>query len=462
MVAASTSVGRRSSLRIDLTRTLELLFQLITSALCESVFRKTRSKERQRAWSLLALIRFWVAVILRAPASLSQALIDVQENQDALVPRVQASPEAFFERCRDLHWKFFAEVFRRFVAKLVPIAPPVYCAEMVALRDRFPAVLLIDGSRLAAIAHRLKILWNERAVVLPGCVLGVYDLFRGIPRLLDFDADAAKSEMTRAKAALKRLVKGSLLVGDRLYCTVDFFAALAQAKIHGVFRRNQVVKLKRLERRRKKRYQGGILQEWLVLAGSGQTTPQRTLRLIRWQRGKTVYELLTDVLETEWLPGEEALALYPCRWSIERMYFDLKEVLNLNRFYAANPNAIAMQVYAGAMVYAAMRVAQAEVALQAGIEPEAISPAKFFPRMAAACHSHAQVMWAFDEVDRLNPGQDVAKPNWKECRYASVPLRAILREKRNDHRRKRRFCKARRQWKSLKYVRGGRRLLQLS
>jgi hypothetical protein len=27
----------------------------------------------------------------------------------------------------------------------------------------------------------------------------------------------------------------------------------------------------------------------------------------------------------------EALALYPYRWRIERMYFDLKEVLNLNR-----------------------------------------------------------------------------------------------------------------------------------
>ena len=40
----------------------------------------------------------------------------------------------------------------------------------------------------------------------------------------------------------------------------------------------------------------------------------------------------------------KALALYARRWSIERMYFDLKVVLNLNRVYAANPNAVAMQV----------------------------------------------------------------------------------------------------------------------
>jgi hypothetical protein len=43
------------------------------------------------------------------------------------------------------------------------------------------------------------------------------------------------------------------------------------------------------------------------------------------------------------LAADEALALYPFRWSVERMYFDLKTVLNLNRAYAANPNAVAME-----------------------------------------------------------------------------------------------------------------------
>ena len=62
------------------------------------------------------------------------------------------------------------------------------------------------------------------------------------------------------------------------------------------------------------------------------------------------------------------------------MYFDLKEVLNLNRIYAANPNAVAMQVYAAEIVYNALRVAQGEVAAAAGLEPEEISPAKSSPR----------------------------------------------------------------------------------
>ena len=73
------------------------------------------------------------------------------------------------------------------------------------------------------------------------------------------------------------------------------------------------------------------------------------------------------------------MELYPCRWDVERLFYDLKEVLNLHCFYAANPNAVAMQLYAAGMVYTAMRVAQAHVAQQAGIVPETISTEKFSP-----------------------------------------------------------------------------------
>jgi hypothetical protein len=90
------------------------------------------------------------------------------------------------------------------------------------------------------------------------------------------------------------------------------------------------------------------------------------------------------VLTPRRLTAEEALDLYSYRWSIERMFFDLQEVLNLNRLYAANPNAVAMQVYAAAPVYNAFRVTQSEAAAQVGSVPEEISPAKLFPKTATA------------------------------------------------------------------------------
>jgi hypothetical protein len=47
--------------RIDLVRVLELLRTHITAALCQTVFQSVRTTERQRRWTLEALVEFWLA-----------------------------------------------------------------------------------------------------------------------------------------------------------------------------------------------------------------------------------------------------------------------------------------------------------------------------------------------------------------------------------------------------------------
>ena len=451
-------MARRTRSDVNLLRLAELLQAHITPALCHAAFGRVRRSERQRVWTLTALVQFWVAVILRAPKALSQALADGLEQREPLFPPVAATPEAFFQRCRDLRPAFFVEVFERFTARVLTAVPPRYAAEMAEVQARFAALVVFDGSRLAAIARRLKLLWDERAVVLPGCLLGVYDLGRGLCRVLVFDPDAAASELKRAVAALDRLARDTLVLGDRLYCTAAFFAALQEHGCRGVVRRNHPLGLRKLHRLRKRRIQGGLLEDWLVRAGSGVSAPAQTLRYIRWRRGGTRYEVLTNVLTPARLSAEEALDLYPYRWGIERMFFDLKEVLNLNRVYAANPNAVAMQVYAAAIVYNGMRVAQSEAAEQLGWPPERISPAKFFPRLAVACHLHLQEQQWERQFRRRQPRAHLhrrrARRPWAHTQRTIIDV-----ERRSESRRHRRHCPARRHWKSLAHVRGGRRLL---
>jgi len=452
--------GKHDSTRIDLTRTLELLREHITQALCGAAFQKVRSTQRQRRWSLWALVQFWIAIVLRAPPSLSQALVELGEGRLPLGQPVEATDQAFFERCKNLTWRFFAQVFRQFIAGLLRFAKPRYRSDLSDLRERFTDVLVIDGSRLAAVARKLKILWNERSVVLPGCLIALYDLFRGIPRILEFCADAAASESKRALAVLDQVNAGVLIVGDRLYCTAQFFGKLGQRGVFGVFRRNKRLGLRRTTAKplRKKRCLGGLLVEYLVEAGSGQTAAKQELRLIRFKKGRQVRELLTNVLDSKRLSAEEAMDLYPARWTVERMYYDLKVVLNLNRVYAANPNAVGMQVYASALVYTAMRIAQGEVAEKAGITPEEISPAKFFPKIAAACAAYIFTEWGVAEVIRLNPEKRIRRPRWKGRRFTTVDVEDVRTRPRAGRRRKRRYCKARRHWKSFSHVRGGRKL----
>ena len=219
--------------------------------------------------------------------------------------------------------------------------------------------------------------------------------------------------------------------------------------------------LHKLQRLRRRRVHGGLLEDWLVRAGTGVSAPPQLLRYIRWRRQGTRYELLTNVLAPVRLSAEEALDLYPYRWTVERMFFDLKEVLNLNRLYAANPNAVAMQVYAAAIVYNALRVAQSDGAAQVGLVPEALSPAKFYPKVVTATllYLHRQ-QWE-RELRTRHRRLHLRLVGGRRCwvRAAPAPLQV---EPRADYRRARRFCPARRHWKSFAHVCGGRRFTKLS
>lgn len=444
---------------VDLLGPARILHKHLTAALCEEVFDAGRVTERRRVWTLHKIATFWTAVILRAPESLLQALDEARRGVGGY-PRVMSTPQAFFERAKGLRWTFFRDLFDAFLVRALRRHAPRFESALRGRLGAFPEVWVVDGSGLDAIAHRLKVLWDERVVVLPGSLLVFYDLFRGLPRRVLFHEEAMGGESGRAEGALGFVPKGTLLVGDRAYASVRLFASVAKRGIFLLARRNRAVKLRKRELlRRADLGKGGVIAEYLVMAGAGTggVEPQR-LRLVRWQRGGKVVQLLTNELDAKKLPAETALALYRRRWAVERMFFDLKEVLNLNRFYAANANAVAMQVYASALVYAAMRVAHAHVARDARVEPERISPKKLYPRVAVASHELASGGLVFQATREANPGTELREPAWDDMEFASVPLASVLVEPRRGRRKRRRYCEARRNHASLhRYTRKERR-----
>jgi hypothetical protein len=438
--------------RIDLLTPVQLLQDRITRVLCDEVFWATRRTERQRDWSLHALVEFWNMVVIQAPESLRRVMEEVREaGEPSPWPRVETTAEALYKRCRNLRPVFFERVFDRFVASLLPDAPVAFCPEFHFLRKDFPDVWALDGSRLDAVAHRLKRLWSETASVLPGCLLSAYDIFRGIPRLMKFNPDAAKSEFLRVEGVLPEVPKGTLLLGDRLYASVALFQGLAERGIFGLFRYNKSVSLAFGTRLSKRAWNGGTLEDWDVEAGAESNPAPQHLRLIRFRCKGRVWEVLTNVLDPERLPPEVAIELYRRRWKIERMFFHLKEVLDLKSFHGSSPNAVGLQVYATTLVYTAVRVAQAMAAKQVQVDPDEISTHKFFARVVAASIYRAGGEWGVRLMHHANPGLTLRDPttrHWKKSKFASVPLDQVLVEKRNDHRRRRRFCKGRSRWKS--------------
>ena len=444
--------------RIDLLGTVQILHGHLTASLCQTVFQQTRTTERARQWRLEALAAFWTAVILRAPPSLTQALQEAAKGNGSGWPHGEASPEAFFQRCQHLPWRFFAKLHEAFLLQVLPQAQPSYASPVHALRERFAEVWGVDGSRLDAVAHRLKLLRDVRAQVLPGCLTAFYDLYRGLVRHLAFNADAAAAALPRATAALAHVPPGTLLLGDRLYGVGAFFAALNARGIFGLCRRNGRQSWRWLRDLAKTPLAGGTAWDTLIEIKGKKDIPPQTLRWLKWRKGRERWEVLTNVLEPERLSIRDAWGLYPWRWKVERLFFDLKEGLNLHRFYTSSPNGVAMQVYAAALVHTAFRIAQGHMAQTIGIEPEEISPAKFFPRIATASIGWTWSELAFREIALANPGVILHKQDWRHGDFAWTTLERIHVEPRTGRLRKRRFCQSRKQWKSFAHIPGGKRL----
>ena len=100
-------------------------------------------------------------------------------------------------------------------------------------------------------------------------------------------------------------------------------------------------------------------------------------------------------------PRALSQALYETLEGSERLLDDVKEVLNLNRVYAA------------------------------GLLPEAISPAKLFPKLAAACHCHALFQVVVPRRLRALPRRRLRPPPVPLRRFTRVALDAILEPRRS-------------------------------
>jgi hypothetical protein len=419
--------------RIDLLGAVELLHEHLTEALCEEVFEGVRTRERRRSLGLTTLAKFWTEVVLRAPPSLTQALAEAEGRAGTAYPPMPVSDQAFFQRCEGMDPEFFRRVFEAFRARLEQAEPARYASEHAQVAARFGGrIWAVDASSLDPVARRLKVLWRDRRVPVPGMVIAFQDLLRATPARLCYERELQPQENPCARKALADVPAGTLLVGDRLYGTPVFLEAARERAVHALVRRNRRVAFEREHRLSSVEEEGVRVVEEIGLYGLSRVTATQRVRLIRCKQGRRSLEVVTDVLEPERLSAKEALSLYRQRWGVERLFFELKEVLNLHRFYAANANAVAMQVYAAGIVHVALKTAQARIAHAAGLAPERLSSQKLFPKVAAASFCLVTAEQTFDAVQKANPRVRLRKPDWRRMSFASVPLHQVLVEHR-DH-----------------------------
>ena len=168
--------------------------------------------------------------------------------------------------------------------------------------------------------------------------LSFYDLYRGIARHLAFDPDAAAGELPRAITALGRVPAEAVVVGDRLYGVGRVLRRLADPRVGRRVSAQCRQSWRWVRDLRQAALAGGELWETVVeLPGKGTHPSASACGGSGGGGGREVHELLTKVLEPTRLTAEEALTLYPWRWKVERLFFDLKEVLQSASFLSEQP-----------------------------------------------------------------------------------------------------------------------------
>src|SRR5829696_9966890 len=134
------------------------------------------------------------------------------------------------------------------------------------------------------------------------------------------------------------------------------------------------------------------------------------------------------------------------------MFLTMKATLHLNRLYNSTPAAVGQQVYATALLYNALRLAQAELAERLALPPERLSPEKLFPRLMERLEQRTWIevgaLGRDAQLRALDPTLPPYDPQALAAYLAHHPrLRLVvadlLCEPRARKRKKRRFCAGR-------------------
>ena len=158
-----------------------------------------------------------------------------------------------------------------------------------------------------------------------------------------------------------------------------------------------------------------------------------------------------EILDKNLMTALDVTIIYRRRWTVERMYLAMKDLLDLNSLFNCFPAAVGQQVYATAILYNALRLAQSKIAFHSKIPPANLSEQRLFPvliqNFIKATYMQAGVVLQHKKMAKIFPALTDYDPlDGLNFEHPMLQIRAeeFLVEKRSPVRRKRRFCKGRR------------------
>ena len=308
---------------------------------------------RQRILTLPVMVAFVLSLIWRQFGSVAEAVRVLKKQGMLWTEAKPVSQQAVSERLRT----FPAQLFYRVLLDILPQIQqrwqqrkrPLSGAMAWAL-ERFPDVLVLDGSTLDALLRKVDLLRAGEGPVLAGRIAALVSAASLLPRQIWYEEDSHAHDQAFWERAVESLPKGVLLLFDLGFTNYNWFDRLSLAHIWFVTRvkSNAVYQVERLL------HSGASLHDQVVRLGQGPTQCATLVRLIEIQFGGRWFRYLTNVLDPQLLPAEYVAELYGQRWRIEYAFNVVKRLLGLAYFWVGSINGVQVQVWGTWILYAVL------------------------------------------------------------------------------------------------------------
>jgi hypothetical protein len=244
-------------------------------------------------------------------------------------------------------------------------------------------VVAIDGKKIKNLAKRLKPLRRVSGQTLGGKAVVALWLNARLAVALEASPDGEANDAPLTPGLIKQvrtLLPGPVLyLADRQFCDLTIPAEMQEgngrfivryAKKMGFFP-SQSVSWRDSQNREVREEQG-----WLGSPRDERRLFVRRLTLIR--PGEEDVSVVTDLLDADAVPGQDVLAAYLQRWSIERVFQQVTEVFGLKRLIGSTPQGALFQFSLCLLLYNLIQIVLAYVAEDQQIPVATISSELLF------------------------------------------------------------------------------------
>jgi hypothetical protein len=349
------------------------LAELIQPATLAQVAAYREAGLRQRLLTLPVMTAFVLSLVWRQLGSVSEAVRVLRQegllwadplpvSQQAVSQRLRCLPAALFER---VLLDVLPRLHDRRQARGRPVPPALARAQR-----RFSAVLALDGSTLDALLRKVGLLRELERAPLAGRMAALLDVAPPLPRQVWYEADPQASDQRFWDRAVAAVPRDALLLFDGGFLNYAHYDELTEAGRWFLTRAAA-----RMAYRVERALAATADRHDLVVAVGSHPAHRcrHLLRLIEVRRPGGWHRYLTNVLDPQRLPAEDAVALYGHRWRVEDAFLAVKRLLGLAYFWTGAANGVLVQVWATWLLYAALVDLTDAVAEELGVPYQAVS-----------------------------------------------------------------------------------------